>query len=80
MSVSTILVALTSLDPSGEQLLDALAAEFPVSALRGSPHVWLVEVEEETSVEHAVEEVGRSLTGISDDWQSAIRIGAEQRR
>ncbi len=76
--MSTILVALTVLDHSADQLVDTLAATFPISAFRGSPGVWLVEVEQdaESTVDQAEERVGRALSSIRQEWDSVITLGA----
>jgi hypothetical protein len=76
--MSTVLVALTALDGSADQLLDALAVSFPVSAFRGSPGVWLVEVDQDgaAEVDQAERRVDEALSEISLGWRDALRIGA----
>jgi hypothetical protein len=80
--MSTVLVALTVLDGSADGLLDALAASFPISAFRGSPGVWLVEVDQdgEASVDHAEHRIDEALSAISEGWRDALRIGATRGR
>ena len=75
--MSTVFVALTALDQKADPVLDELAASFPVSAFRGSPGVWLVEVdqEDEATVRQAEEVVGRALSSISSQWKSVIKVG-----
>jgi hypothetical protein len=76
--VSTVLVALTALDQRADQLLDALAARFPVSSFRGSPGVWLVEVDQDgdAAVGQAEERVGQALSSISEGWGDVLKVGA----
>lgn len=76
--MGTVLVALTALDKGAEQLLDALAATYPVSAFRGTPGVWLVEVDQDgdAAVGQAEESVGRALSSISEGWQDVLKVGA----
>jgi hypothetical protein len=76
--MSTVLVALTALDKEADHLLDELAATFPVSSFRGTPGVWLVEVDEDgdAAVEHAQQRVGAALSSISQSWQDVLTVGA----
>ena len=77
--MSTVFVALTVLENKGaDQLLDALAVTFPVSAFRGSPGVWLVEVDQDgdATVGQAEESVGQALSSISESWTSVLKVGA----
>jgi hypothetical protein len=77
--MSTVFVALTALDPGADKVLDELAASFPVSAFRGSPGVWLVEVDQDgddATVDQAEERVGQALASISQAWESVIKVGA----
>ena len=76
--MSTVFVALTALDQGADQVLDELAASFPVSAFRGSPGVWLVEVDQDgdATVDQAEERVGKALTSISSGWKTVIKVGA----
>lgn len=76
--MTTVLVALTALEPSADTLLDMLALSFPISAFRGSPGVWLVEVEQDQPAEarDAENRVGRALSEIDRDWHSVLKLGA----
>jgi hypothetical protein len=78
MKMSTVLVALTALDASADQLLDALAVIFPISAFRGSSNVWLVEIEQDPAdPDEARSIVSEALSQIRTDWRDALRIGAQ---
>jgi hypothetical protein len=74
---TTVLVALTALDATADQLLDTLAAMFPVSAFRGTSGVWLVEVDQEgqAAVGRAEEQVAQALTDINRGWRDVIKLG-----
>jgi hypothetical protein len=76
--VSTVFVALTALDQGADQLLDALAARFPVSSFRGSPGVWLVEVDQDgdATVGQAEQRIGQELSSISQGWERVLKVGA----
>jgi hypothetical protein len=76
--MGTVLVALTSLDPTAERVLDALGAEYPVSAWRGSRDTWIVEVDRpvDDDPERAAQEVRFALSEIEPTWSSLLTIGA----
>jgi hypothetical protein len=75
--MSIVLVALTALDTGADQLLDALAASYPVSAFRGTPGVWLVEVDQDgDAVDQAEARVGQALSSISEGWKDVLKVGA----
>jgi hypothetical protein len=75
--MSITLVALTELDPQFfDQLLDGLAAVFPVVRRNGWPGVWFVEVDQRgpSRVDDACEQVAHTLDDLHVDWRDRVKI------